>query len=66
MRVAALPLSTWLATVAALTLGGPGGDVIFGGNGVRALAPIFLIVVGAGPAAWLIWGRSQQRVRRPL
>ena len=32
-RLAALPLWTWLATVAAFTLGGPGGDIVFGGPG---------------------------------
>ncbi len=59
MRLAALPLWTWLATVAVLTLGGPGGDVVFGGAGVRAFAPVLLIAVGAGPAAWMVWRRSQ-------
>jgi hypothetical protein len=29
-RVAALPLWTWLLTVALMTLRGPGGDIIFG------------------------------------
>jgi hypothetical protein len=64
-RLAALPLWTWLLTVALLTLGGPGGDIIFGGNGIRGLAPILLIVVGAGPAAGLLW-RHQRPVRRRL
>lgn len=53
-RLAALPLWTWLFTVAVLTFGGPGGDVIFGGAGFRAFYPILLIVVGAGPATWFL------------
>ena len=53
-RLAALPLWTWLATVAVFTLGGPGGDVVFGGHGVMAYsAPIFLLL-GALPAAYLL------------
>lgn len=53
-RLAALPLWTWLATVAVFTLGGPGGDIVFGGHGVMAYsAPIFLLL-GALPAAYLL------------
>ena len=53
-RLAALPLWTWLACVAMFTLGGPGGDVVFGGPGVMAdSAPIFLLL-GALPAAYLL------------
>jgi hypothetical protein len=50
-RVAALPLWTWLITVFALTFGGPGDDLVFGGAGVMAYAALPLIVVGALPAA---------------
>lgn len=50
-RVAALPLWTWLITVLALTFGGPGGDLVFGGVGVMAYAALLLIAVGALPAA---------------
>ncbi|CNW40753.1 Uncharacterised protein [Mycobacterium tuberculosis] len=39
-RVAALPLWAWLLTVAAMSFGGPGDDVILGGQG--------LLVYGAG------------------
>ncbi|WP_396893112.1 hypothetical protein [[Mycobacterium] wendilense] len=53
-RLAALPLWAWLVTVAVLTFGGPGGDVFFGGSGVRAFYPILLILVGAGPATWFL------------
>ncbi|MBO0679575.1 hypothetical protein JRC04_19095 [Mycolicibacterium sp. S2-37] len=56
-RLAALPLWTWLATVAVLTLGGPGGDIVFGGAGVMAYSALFYVVLGAGPPAWLLWRR---------
>lgn len=58
-RLAALPLWMWLLTVAALTLGGPGGDIVFSSSGMGGLAPILLIVVGAGPAAWYLWRRNR-------
>jgi hypothetical protein len=48
-RLAALPLWTWLLTVAAMAVGGPGGDVIFGGRGVLAYSPFLLLVAGAAP-----------------
>ena len=35
-RLAALPLWTWLLTVAIISVGGPGGDVILDGQGVLA------------------------------
>lgn len=57
LRLAALPLWTWLATVAAMTLGGPGGDIIFGGRGVMGYSALLFIVAGALPAAWLLWRR---------
>ena len=44
-RVAALPLWAWLLTVAGLTLGGPGGDIVFGGVGVMAYSPLIFIAV---------------------
>ncbi len=53
-RLAALPLWTWLFTVVALTLGGPGEDIVFGGTGIMALGPILLIALGALPPAWVI------------
>ena len=65
-RLAALPLFAWLLTVAVLSFGGPGGDIIFGGSGIRALSPILLIAVGAGPAAWMVWGRNHTQTSRPL
>ncbi|WNG80731.1 hypothetical protein C6A86_021380 [Mycobacterium sp. ITM-2016-00316] len=60
-RVAALPLWTWLITVLALTFGGPGSDLVFGGVGVMAYAVLLLIAVGALPAAAVL--RSARTVR---
>lgn len=57
-RLAALPLWAWLVTVAAMTLGGPGGDIVFGGPGVMAYSALLFLVVGAGPAVWLLWRRD--------
>ena len=54
-RVAALPLWCWLLTVAALTFGGPGDDIVFGGVGIMEYAPLLLIVLGALPPAALLW-----------
>ena len=57
-RLAALPLWAWLVTVAAMTLGGPGGDIVFGGPGVMAYSALLFLVAGAGPAVWLLWRRD--------
>ncbi|MFG1931113.1 hypothetical protein ACGFK1_10705 [Mycobacterium sp. NPDC048908] len=56
-RLAALPLWCWLLTVAGLTFGGPGDDIVFGGVGVMEYAPLLLIVLGALPPALLLWRR---------
>lgn len=56
-RLAALPLVTWLVTVAVLTLGGPGDDIVFGGTGIMAFAPLLLIVFGVLPPAAVLWRR---------
>jgi hypothetical protein len=56
-RLAALPLWTWLLTVAAMAMGGPGGDVIFGGRGVLAYGPFLLLAAGAAPPLWVLWQR---------
>ena len=53
-RLAGLPLLTWLATVAVLTLGGPGGDIVFGGRGVMGYGVLLLMVLGALPAVLLL------------
>jgi hypothetical protein len=62
--MAAIPLWTWLGTVAVLTLGGPGGDIVFGGTGVLAYSAVLLILFGASPAAFWLWVRSQRRPAR--
>jgi hypothetical protein len=60
-RVAAVPLWSWLLTVAGLTFGGPGDDIVFGGVGVMEYAPLLLIVFGAVPPAWLLYRHTRQR-----
>jgi hypothetical protein len=61
IRLAAVPLWTWLLTVAAMCLGGPGHDVIFGGRGVMAYSPLLLLVVGACPPLWVLLRRGTPR-----
>ncbi|WP_204080391.1 hypothetical protein [Mycobacterium riyadhense] len=56
-RVAALPLWMWLLTVAAMSLGGPGDDMILGGQGLMAYGALILILLGVGPPAWVLWRR---------
>jgi hypothetical protein len=56
-RLAALPLWCWLITVAAMTFGGPGDDIVFGGVGVMEYAPLLLILLGALPPAYVLWRR---------
>ena len=60
-RLAALPLWTWLLTVAVLSLGGPGGDVVLGGAGVMAYAALLLLVLGVAPPAWVLLRRHRHR-----
>ena len=60
-RLAALPLWTWLATVAGLTLGGPGGDIVFGGAGIMQFAPVIFVVVGAVPPGYVLWRHVHPR-----
>ena len=40
--------------VAVLTLGGPGGDIVFGGPGIMGYSALLLIILGAGPAALVL------------
>jgi hypothetical protein len=54
-RVAALPLWCWLLTIAGLTFGGPGDDIVFGGDGIMEYAPLLLIVLGALPPSLVLW-----------
>jgi hypothetical protein len=56
-RLAASPLWAWLLTIAVFTLGGPGDDIIFGGQGFMAYGVLLLIVLGALPPAWLLYRR---------
>ena len=51
-RVAAVGLA---ADGGGLTLGGPGGDIVFGGAGVMAYSPLIFIAVGAAPPAYVLW-----------
>ncbi|MGH3553836.1 MAG: hypothetical protein ACRDT5_14830, partial [Mycobacterium sp.] len=55
-RVAALPLWTWLLTVAAMTLGGPGDDVIL----MMDYRPLVLIALGVAPPVWVVWQRRDR------
>lgn len=51
-RLAALPLWAFLVTTVVLTLGGPGGDIVFGtGSVTDLLRLLFFAAVGAAPAA---------------
>ena len=58
-RLATLPLWTWLATVGAFTLGGPGDDIVFGGSGVMAYSALLFIVAGVLPPAWVLWRETR-------
>lgn len=59
LRLAALPLWAWLLTVALMTLGGPGGDLIFAGRGVMAYGVLVMVLLGSAPPAWVLWHRRQ-------
>ncbi|WP_152665475.1 hypothetical protein [Mycobacterium sp. UM_Kg1] len=60
LRLAVLPLWAWLLTIALMTLGGPGDDLIFADRGVMAYGVLLMIVLGSAPAGWLLW-----RLRQP-
>jgi Family of unknown function (DUF6113) len=57
-RRAALPMFTWLATIAVLMLGGPGGDVMLGGAGIAGVGPLLLVVLGMLPPLWVLRGHT--------
>jgi hypothetical protein len=59
-RQAALPVITWVLTVAVLSLGGPGGDVVLRGAGVAEYSPLVLMLAGAGPPALLLYLRGHR------
>jgi len=54
-RAAALPLLTWLLTVAVLSLGGPGDDIVYGGAGIMQYGTLLLIALGTLPPAAVLW-----------
>jgi hypothetical protein len=54
-RTAALPLITWLLTVAVLSLGGPGDDIVYGGPGIMEYGALLLLVLGTLPPAAVLW-----------
>jgi hypothetical protein len=58
-RLAALPLWTWLLTVALISIGGPGGDVILDGRGLLAYGALLLVALGVAPPVWVLWRRSR-------
>lgn len=60
-RVAALPLWTWLLTVAGMSMGGPGDDLILGGRGVLAYGALVLIALGVAPPVWVLWRHGRSR-----
>ncbi|MFZ1164718.1 hypothetical protein [Mycobacterium sp.] len=55
IRVAALPLWTWLLTVLLMGLGGPGGDIILGGRGAMAYSPLLLLLAGVVPPFFMLY-----------
>lgn len=59
LRLAALPLWAWLVTIALMTLGGPGDDLIFADRGVMAYGVLLMIVLGSAPPGWVLWRRRQ-------
>ncbi|NOR03746.1 hypothetical protein HGK72_27225 [Mycolicibacterium fortuitum] len=61
MRMAALPLWTWLAAVVvAMTFGGPGGDIIFAGPGLMAYSSLIFIAAGALPPVAMLRRRHRR------
>jgi hypothetical protein len=61
-RLGAIALWTWLLAVAVLALGGPGGDVVFGGSGYDQLAPFILLVLGVLPPAVVLRRHARRQV----
>ena len=59
LRLAALPLWTWLMAIALMTLGGPGDDLIFADRGLLAYGVLLMILLGSAPPAWVLWRRRQ-------
>jgi hypothetical protein len=57
VRVAVLPLWTWLLAVLFMGQTGPGGDVIFAGRGIMAYGLFLLLAAGLAPSVWVLWRR---------
>jgi hypothetical protein len=57
-RLAALPLWTWLLTVAVISMGGPADDVILGGRGLMAYGALLLLALGVSPPVWVLWRQN--------
>lgn len=57
-RMAALPLWTWLLTVAAMTLGSAADARILDGQGVFSYGALLLLVAGVIPPGWVLWRRG--------
>lgn len=64
-RVAALPLWSWLLTVAVFSMGGPGDDIVLGGRGLMAYGALLLIALGVAPPAWVLWRRGRSAAPMP-
>ncbi|MFL0180821.1 hypothetical protein [Mycobacterium sp. SMC-15] len=60
LRLAALPLWAWLLTIALMTFGGPGDDLIFADRGVMAYGVLLMIVLGSAPPGWVLWRRRRE------
>lgn len=65
LRLAALPLWAWLLTIALMTLGGPGDDLIFADRGVLAYWVLLMILLGSAPPGWVLWRRRQTLAAPP-
>lgn len=57
-RVAAVPLWTWLITVAFISMGGPADDVLLGGEGLMRYGALLLMVLGVTPPVLVLWRRG--------
>lgn len=61
LRVAALPVWTFLLTLAAMTAAGPGGDLMFGGPGFAQWSVAVLLIFGTLPPGLVLWRRREGR-----
>lgn len=60
-RVAALPLWTWLLTVAVISMGGPDDDAVLAGRGLLAYSALLLVLLGVTPPVWVLWRSGRHR-----